>query len=140
MALDTENSKNTLFGGMKKSGTSEVIKSGSSKHKKSDSPKVEKSETTQVANSVESPPKWKTMEKVTVLMTTEQRDVIEDTARRLMRFRSKGELPKEDKERITANTVLRALLSNFIDRISSLELASIQNEEELQDWLKKMFR
>ena len=121
MAIDPEETKRSLFGGLRNSQTSKVNKSAASK---------------------EPPflPKWKRLEKVTVLLTNEQRDAIEDLARQVMRFRSKESISKEDRERITANTVVRALLDSFICKASSLEMEAISNEDELKEWLGSLFK
>ena len=123
MAIDPEETKKSLFGGLRTSQTSKVEKNVPSKVK-------------------EAPflPKWKRLEKVTVLLTNEQRDAIEDLARQVMRFRSKEALAKEDRERITANTVVRALLDSFICKASSLEMEAISNEEDLKEWLGSLFK
>ena len=123
MAIDPEETKKSLFGGLRTSQTSKVEKSATSK-----------------AKGPPSLPKWKRLEKVTVLLTNEQRDAIEDLARQVMRFRSKESLPKEDRERITANTVVRALLDGFICKASSLEMEAISNEDELKEWLGSLFK
>jgi hypothetical protein len=125
MVIDPEETKRSLFGGLRNSATS----------------KVEKSKTSSVKN-VEptSLPKWKRLEKVTVLLTNEQRDAIEDIARQVMRFRSKEPDCKSDRERITANTVVRALLESFICKAPSLEMEAISNEEELRRWVERLFR
>ena len=136
MGIDQEETKNTLFGGLKKSASSGAHHSRSSKAKKSDASEVKKSLTPEV----EAMPKWKTFEKVTVLMTTDQRDALEETARKLVRFRSAQAFPPEEKERITANTIARALLDNFMERIDSLAMDSVKNEEDVRAWLKKIFK
>lgn len=85
-------------------------------------------------------PKWKTLEKITVLLTSEQRDAMDDLARTLMRFRSHGNLSKDERERITANTIFRALLDNFLSKANSLDIEAIQNEDELRKWINILFK
>ena len=121
VGIDPEETKRSLFGGLKHA-------------------KPPKSETSEVKNSRSSSvPKWKTLEKVTVLLTNQQRDAIEDTARQIMRHRSQGDVKSEERERVTANTVVRALIDNFIERSSSLKMESITNEEEVKSWIRQLF-
>lgn len=135
-AIDPKETANTLFGGMKKSSSSQVKElktSNSSVHLKKRSMEQLKKDNSKV-------PKFATLEKVTVLLTSEQKDTLDDIARKLMRFRSNALVGKEERERITANTICRALLDNVIDRIDSLEIEAIQNEAELKTWLEKIFK
>ena len=124
MVIDPEATKRSLFGGLQKSATQQPQKSVSSEVSKSQSAEL---------------PKWKTLEKVTVLLTNQQRDAIEDIARQLMRFRSQGERLKEERERITANTIVRALIDNFLERVPQLEVKATANEEEVKRWIQQLF-
>lgn len=125
MVIDPEETKRSLFGGLRNSAT----------------PKVEKRVTSKVKDTEPaSLPKWKRLEKVTVLLTNEQRDAIEDIARQVMRFRSKAPASKNDRERITANTVVRALLDSFICKAPELEMEEISNEEDFKRWVGRLFR
>lgn len=125
MPIDPEDAKNTLFGGLKKSTTP--------KEQKQLTPKEIKLESTEL-------PKWRTFEKVTVLLTSEQRDAIDELAKKLMRHRSQKRELSESRERITSNSVFRALISNFLERVGMLEISSIQNEEELTLWVQQLFK
>lgn len=69
-----------------------------------------------------------------------QKDALDDIARKIMRFRAQHTAVKEDRERITANTVFRALIDNFIDRFPYIKMEPIQNEDELREWLQRLFR
>jgi hypothetical protein len=126
MAIDREETKNLLFGGLSQRGTSKVLEKQSS-HVKDDS-------------STSKVPKWKTLEKVTVLLTSEQKDAMDETARTLMRFRHKETPSLDDKERITANSVVRAILDNAIERLACLEVRSIRTEEGLREWVASIFK
>lgn len=125
MVIDPEETKRSLFGGLRNSATSKTKKSEPSKDKEIQPASL---------------PKWKRLEKVTVLLTNEQRDAIEDIARQVMRFRSKESQPTSDRERITANTVVRALLDGFICKAPALEMESISNEEDLKRWVGRLFK
>jgi hypothetical protein len=131
MAIDREETKNQLFGGFKKRKTSEVPDVGSC---------VEKVEPFDDKLGTSKLPKWKTLEKVTVLLTSEQKDQMDDLARKLMRFRNKGGGSLDDKERITANSVVRVILDNVIERIDLLELQKIRTEDELKSWMSGLFK
>ena len=123
MVIDAEETKKSLFGGLKSS-----------------TPKSKNLQTPEVANSATTClPKWKTLEKVTVLLTNQQRDAIEDLARSIMRHRPQASPSKEDRERITANTVVRALIDNLIETVPSLKMEEIKNEDDLKLWLGRLF-
>ena len=85
-------------------------------------------------------PKFATLERVIALLTSTQKDSVDDLARQIMRFRSRSTSLKEDRERITANTVYRALVDNFISRLDLLKMVEIQNEEELKEWIGLLFK
>jgi len=123
VVIDPEETKKSLFGGLKPTPC---------KTEKPAIPKVADSGTSDI-------PKWKTLEKVTVLLTNQQRDAIEDLARAIMRHRPHASASKEDRERITANTVVRALIDNLIETLPSLKMGEIKNEEELKVWLRQLF-
>jgi hypothetical protein len=131
MAIDREETKNQLFGGFQKCKTPEVPNVGVS---------VVKEGTPQ--NKPETPklPKWKTLEKVTVLLTSEQKDQMDELARKLMRFRHKEGGSFDDKERITANSVVRVILDNVIEKIDTLEIQKILTEDELKTWMSGLFK
>jgi hypothetical protein len=123
VVIDPEETKKSLFGGLKESKT----------------PQVHKSKTPEVANTRTPPlPKWKTLEKITVLLTNQQRDAIEDLARTIMRYRPQESTFKEDRERITANTVVRVLIDILIETVPSLKMQELRNEDELKSWLRQL--
>ena len=140
MVIDAEETKNSLFGGLKTSTpktekkqlTSEVAKLATCKVETAPIPPLPQDQAPAL-------PKWKTLEKVTVLLTNQQRDAIEDLARSIMRNRSQNSPSKDDRERITANTVVRALIDNLIDTVSGLKMKEIKNEDELKLWLQQLF-
>ena len=57
----------------------------------------------------------------------------------IMRNRKKG-LNTENRERITTNTVVRAMIANFLERAGDLDLSNIDNEEMLKERLEKVFK
>jgi hypothetical protein len=57
----------------------------------------------------------------------------------IMRNRKKG-LNTESRERITTNSVVRAMIANFLDRAGDLDLSNIDNEEMLKERLEKVYK
>jgi hypothetical protein len=125
MPIDRNEAKNTLFGGLKKSHTPE--------EKKQQTPKENKFASSEL-------PKWRTFEKVTVLLSSEQKDAIDELSKKFMRYRSQQASTPESRERITANSIFRSLLSIFIEKSKSLDMTAVQNEEELAEWVRQVFK
>lgn len=61
-------------------------------------------------------PRYQQLDKVTVLMTAEQKKGLDSVAKRIMKNRATATKGNADKERITANTLMRALIDNFLAR------------------------
>ena len=57
----------------------------------------------------------------------------------IMRNRRKGQ-NADSRERITSNTVVRALIANFLDRVGDMDLSNIDNEEMLKERMEKVFK
>ncbi len=57
----------------------------------------------------------------------------------IMRNRKKGQ-NVDSRERITSNTVVRALIANFLDRVGDMDLSNIDNEEVLRERMEKVFK
>ena len=133
MAIDKDETKKSLFGGLKQQAALEVPKPVTREVKESDSPQVSESRTTEL-------PKWKTFEKITALITAQQRDAIEEFAKKIMRSRTSKKTAANKRERITANTVLRALLDIFIYKAHDLKIDTIDNEDELKTLFQQLFR
>lgn len=58
---------------------------------------------------------------------------------KILRYRSQGGELKESRERITSNSVSRALVGNFLERVDSLQMEAIQDEANLREWIGKLF-
>lgn len=58
---------------------------------------------------------------------------------KIMRGRKKG-VNTETRERITSNSVVRALIANFMERVGDVDLDNIDNEAILKDRLEKIFK
>lgn len=85
-------------------------------------------------------PKSMTFDRVTLRLTPEQRDQLAIIARKTMRARSRFGSNVDERERITSNTILRALIHNFLIRAEELEEASIYNEEDAIKWINQLFK
>lgn len=83
--------------------------------------------------------KWQTLDRVTVLLTFQQKEGLDRIARQLMRGRSRNSLHKEkkDRERITANTLMRALVDILLEEEISHDFPALYSEEEAKKWLKQ---
>jgi hypothetical protein len=57
-----------------------------------------------------------------------------------MKFRSNQLKGIEEKERITANTILRSLIDNFLEVEDSLQLETLTSEKEVKEWISKVFK
>jgi hypothetical protein len=57
----------------------------------------------------------------------------------IMRNRKKGQ-NIESRERITSNTVVRALIANFLDRVGDMDLSNIDNEDMLKERMERVFK
>lgn len=129
-AIDTKETKNSLFGNLRKETEKEM-------------PSIKiSSEEVRAAKPVEkildqTMPKWQSLDKVTALLTTEQKEGLDRIARKLMKHRSKILKRKDDCERITTNTLLRALIEVFLKEENSLELDVLLSESDVCEWVSK---
>ena len=57
----------------------------------------------------------------------------------IMRNRRKG-VNTDSRERITTNTVVRAMIANFLERAGDMDLSNIDNEEMLKERMEKAFK
>jgi Zn-dependent oligopeptidase len=125
MALDKE-AGNTLFGNIKKSAAKEEAVDISPESKEV------------VSAEIQSKAKWHEFDKVTALLTTEQKEGLDRVARKLMKHRSKFLKNKSDSERITANTIIRALIDNFLKFEDSMVIDVFSSEEEVRSWIANL--
>jgi putative protein kinase ArgK-like GTPase of G3E family len=84
-------------------------------------------------------PKWQNLDKVTVLLSTEQKEGLDRLAKKIMKYRSSITKGNLDKERITANTLIRVLVDVFLERENQLEMEVIADEEAVCKWIEKLF-
>lgn len=83
-------------------------------------------------------PKYETFLPVTTRILEAHALELKKIENTIMRNRKKA--PSSDRERITVNTVMRCLISNFLERAGDLNLSNIDNETELNERLEKAFR
>lgn len=122
MAIDQQQARHQLFGGLDSKKAAQT----------SNTPTTVLEDTTEAP--VKRQPKWENMEQQTVFLAPGQKDWLDAMAKKIMRVR-KGS-GKSDRERITANTVLRCILACAIENVQD-QFPAIQNEEELRVWLRK---
>lgn len=147
MAIDTSETKNSLFGGIKKTAK----QSSAAEHlvfqieeNQEDTVEIktptkqEESVHTQVTGAAQ--PKWQTFDKVTALLTSEQKEGLDRIAKKMMKFRSKALKGESEKERITANTIIRALINNFLQLEESVQMEILTSENDVNEWIKKIFK
>ena len=133
MALDKDTGS-TLFGSIKKSAETKqdpVPTTQSITHTQDSTPVYQDSIST---------PKWQSLDKVTVLMTADQKEGLDRIAKKLMKHRSKVLKGKDDKERITANTIMRAIIENFLKHENMMELEVLTTEDDVNAWIEKLMR
>ena len=126
--LDVEDTSNTLFGNIKKSA----------KKKENSLAVVPEAEFQQQTKKIIRK-KSEKVSKFTVFISEEHKDSLESIAKRAMRNRTKQTDPTVRRERITSNTILRALLQNFISREHLLDDEVIQHEVDAIKWLENIF-
>ncbi len=136
MAIDRASTKDSLFGGLKKTEkpTPQVeSESNEAEHSHKAAIEIKQPDNDQAL------PKWQTLDKVTVLLSTEQKDGLDRIAKKIMKHRAK-ESKGMEKERITTNTLIRALVDNFLEIERSSKPDIITTESDVREWIKKMFK
>ena len=130
-ALDIDDTKNSLFGNIKKQTHPKK------EHKEEASNHIEKLESTSTDTLKDTNPKWKNLENLTVLVEPGQKEGLNEVVKRLMKHRSQSTKGAE-KERITANMVIRALITDFLEKKDSLPMEVITNEDEMKAWIRSI--
>lgn len=134
MAIDTNDTKNKLFGGLAKQDP-EAVRAKTEKpviELPCDNPGKQATQPTMM-------PKYQTFDKVTTLLTTEQKERLDRVAKKIMKRRAMA--PKgSDSERVTANTVIRALIDNFLAVEESFQHGVLYSENDVSEWIKEMFK
>lgn len=156
MALDIEATSNTLFGNIKKHQINVTVNEESKTQKmpseevNNSAPHQEIKENEESFNSSKlnlailpasstNKPKWQSLDKVTVLLSSEQKEGLDKIAKKIMKYRSEATKGNQDKERITANTLMRVLIDAFLDREHLLPMEVITSEESARKWIENLF-
>lgn len=136
MAINPQETKNSLFGGLKKDPI--VIQP----EYQAPSEEINKEVVPVEENSIDSDqalPKWQSLDKVTALLTTEQKEGLDRVAKKIMKYRSRDLKGNDSKERITANTLIRGLIENFLALEGALKMEILSSEEDVHAWIKDVF-
>ena len=125
MALDKQETKNSLFGNIKKTlkPPEEVLKSN---------PEIISTKTDAISNRTQ----LEIIERVTLPLSIEQKEGLDRLAKKIMRNRSNNPFHKENRERITANTIIRALIDTLLEKEYLFEGVTANNEEEAKRLVK----
>lgn len=156
MAIDIQETQNSLFGNIPKTARIEAL--NPEFEQQADTPVEQEAEQEEAKSkaqahqsysaetrpderqeSVPTGPKYSELDKATVLLYPDQKESLERWARRLMKHRSKA-MKGESKERLTSNSFIRSLIDLALERESKLDLAFIHDENDLQAWLSQLFR
>lgn len=101
-------------------------------------PQVRVSEYKELATDENKTAKYETFLPLTARIVESQVMELKKLENQIMRSRSKSS--KNDRERITVNTIMRCMISNFLERAGDLDLSSIDNEEILKERMEKAFK
>jgi len=97
------------------------------------------SETVKKIKIVESRANYEKLYPMALRVTSEQNLELKRLETLIMRNRVRDP-ENTERERITANTIIRALLSNFINRSDDIDFSDIDNEEDLTSKIEKIFK
>jgi hypothetical protein len=134
MALD-KSQVNSLFGGAK--GAPHKNSHIDEKGENQNSIEHQEDPVEELESEDSSQPKYDTLDKVTVLLKPEHKEALDRAAKKILRYRSKKLKGSSDKERITANTLIRCLVEIFLCAESKGEMEILRSEKEAQAWVSK---
>lgn len=141
--IDTTATKNSLFGGLKvEAKPLEIVTEAKAvPEEKPVLVKIIEADSKTKPEQVKSNnSKWQTLDKVNVLLTTDQKDGLDRVAKKIMKHRSKQLKGRDGKERITANTLIRALIDHFLELEGSFETEVMLSEKDVQEWVRSVFK
>ncbi|CAF23758.1 hypothetical protein [Candidatus Protochlamydia amoebophila] len=142
MAINPQETKNSLFSGLKSTSQKplEEVKPESASLNYIHQPKINnESSELQVQSVIGQKPKWQSLDKVTALLTAEQKEGLDQVAKKIMKFRSRDLKGNDSKERITANTLMRALIDIFLEKENHLSMEILVDEDDVRKWITKLF-
>lgn len=146
MALD-KGTGESLFGNMKKTAEQQKeaaplpdvqLQTESLPVQKDEPPAQQTKQNWEESGTKQPKAKWQTLDKVTVLLTEQQKVGLDSVAKKIMKHRAKFTKRSQDKERITTNTLIRALIDNFLDHEPQLEV--LTSEQDVVSWIGKIFQ
>lgn len=92
----------------------------------------------EVSDSSSAIPKFEKFTPVTARISEENYIELKRIESLIMRSRTRS--PGKRRERITANSVLRCLVSSFVERIEDIDLSEIHNESVLSQRIDGLFK
>ena len=82
--------------------------------------------------------KYETFLPITARIPESQSMELKRIENQIMRSRSKSS--KNDRERVTVNSIMRCMITNFLERAGDLDLSDIDNEEMLKERMEKAYK
>lgn len=133
MAIDKEQTRDNLFGNIKKE--KQVIL-----ERPSITPSLVIDQPADLADG-KTLAKWQTLDRVTVFLSQQQKEELDRIAKKIMKYRAKAGFGKKERERITANTLIRALVDALFEKEkNNAEIPVIDKEEDAKAWILKLFQ
>lgn len=132
--IDKDAAADSLFGHIKQAREPEKNKAP---HKP---PEIKELSNEEIKQSpIESSSQWLIHERQTIILTIRQKEELDRLAKQIMRSRPRHTFQKvTQRERITANTLIRALIDIFLEKGEFPLPPEINNEEETKSWLKTL--
>ena len=140
--IDTAETKNSLFGGLKAFPVDDVVSIVQKEAQPCTTkakPAIQTSIKTASDNQSDKP-KWLTLDKVTVLLTPEQKAGLDVVAKKIMKYRAKDLKGQDAKERITSNTIIRALIDRFLQAEEYAQMEVLPSESDVQVWITELLK
>jgi hypothetical protein len=132
--IDKDAAADSLFGHIKQTRESEKNKAPRKALEIKELPNEEVKQ-----SPVEVASQWPTHERQTIILTIRQKEELDRLAKQIMRSRPRHTFQKvTERERITANTLIRALIDIFLEKGEFPVPPEINNEEETKLWLKTL--
>ncbi|HEY4830951.1 MAG TPA: hypothetical protein VIH61_00085 [Waddliaceae bacterium] len=124
-AINQEDTKNTLFGNCKNTSKEVIVPQ-----------QPQRLNETATGQKIA---KYQNYDKVTALLTPEQKLGLDRVVKRIMKHRASALKGSADKERITANTLLRALIEHFLKSEPGKQMDVLACEEDVYKWITKLY-